>query len=178
MPVRQATDTAANVYKSNNLIYKSYNSSLSWSTIEHIDIDKLFENEVSILKIIYPKIIINNKTIIMKYLGKSLFHSFLLPDNWKNQITNLFIDLDKKGIYYPEFNLKNIVVKDNIISFINYGLATISNNSNESNCKTFIEILELLEKQLLKINSTQQKIEYTTFLNNMKIENKYKKNIL
>ena len=172
-----AYGSTANVYISDNLIYKIYNERLRWSTLNHDNIDKIFEKEVSILKLVYPDLIIQEKTIIMKYLGISLYQSFILPDNWKEQIKNIFDELDSKGIFYPEFNIKNIVVKDNIISFIDYGLASLSQIGNDQNCKIFIELLDLLKNKFAEIDESQYHILYITFVNNLKIEGNYEGNI-
>ena len=113
----------------------------------------------------------------MKYLGKSLYNEFVLPDNWKQQITNIFELLDSKGIFYPEFNIKNIVVKDNIISFIDYGLASISDIRNKENCEVFINLLILLQEKFKETDISQYKVVYATLLNNLKLEENYSKNI-
>ena len=88
------------------------------------------------------------------------------------------------NIYYPEFNLNNIVVLENIISFIDYGLAEINiefqSEINRENCKVFIEILNMFEERFKDIKEDKQKqihILYNTFMNNMREGGKYTKNI-
>jgi len=169
--------STSNVYRFGDLIYKTYNKHLRWTNIDHDNIDKIFEKEVSILQIINSEIIIQDKTIIMKYLGESLYNSFALPEDWRDQISNIFQILDKKNIYYPEFNLKNIVVLNNIISFVDYGLATINSNGNTKNCQVFLELLNILQTKMSNTFSKQQNIIYITFINNMKMEKKYTENI-
>lgn len=56
----------------------------------------------------------------MEYAGISLYDNFYLPPNWKEQIREIFSELDANGIYYPEFNIKNILVskEENRIRFM------------------------------------------------------------
>jgi tRNA A-37 threonylcarbamoyl transferase component Bud32 len=81
----------------------------------------------------------------------SLYQDFNLPDNWNNQIIDIFSELDKKKIYYPEFRLQNILVLNDKITFIDYGLAQFNGLSNSENCKLFIDRLEKLNYKLKNI---------------------------
>jgi hypothetical protein len=131
----------------------------------------------------------------MKYLGESLYNDFKLPNDWKIQLKNHFDDMDLKGIMYPEFNLKNIVVHDKgygkgpEISLIDFGLAEITDNFNDviykdirnkniASCNVFIEILEKLNEKMTSNDDLRTKqILYLTLINNYRIENKYPNNI-
>jgi len=162
----------------------------------------IFNREIAILNELYgipntPQICMyddENKYIIkMTYLGESLYDKFILPDDWKEQIYSIFTTLTTKNIYYPEFNLKNIVVLDNKISFIDYGLAKFnddgsdgsdSSNDNTHNCNIFIELIDLLNEKFKNIDDTHtRQVLYITFINNIRIdmvinnEDKYKNNI-
>jgi hypothetical protein len=177
-----AYGSTSNVYISsdNSHVYKIYNDKLRWTTVNHDNINSIFEREKNILELLYSSDIhIHNNTIQMKYLGKSLYNSFILPDNWKFQITNIFETFDKHGIYYPEFNIKNILVLNGVISFVDFGLATLTyrEKSNQNNCKIFIGLIELIKTKFAEIEPNQHKLFYSTFINNLKIQNKYEENI-
>ena len=174
------------ILKCNNLIVKAYNSRLRWKSDNHDDITKIFKRELEILK--FLKLVDayddNELTINMKYKGESLYNNFKLPSDYKEQIVNIFKELDMVNIYYPEFNLNNIVVLENIISFIDYGLAEINiefqAEINRENCKVFIEILNMFEERFKDIKEDKQKqihILYNTFLNNMREGGTYTKTI-
>ena len=123
-------------------------------------------------------------------MGNSLYNHFFLPEDWQEQITTNFNNLTQNNIYYPEFNLKNIVYLNGKLAFIDYGLAifydndTICNNIN--NCAIFIELLTLLNEKFKSIDSNdthKKQVLYITFINNIKIEisnneEKYKKNYI
>jgi hypothetical protein len=117
----------------------------------------------------------------MPYCGLSLYDNFYLPDDWQQQITDIFKQFDMNNIYYPEFNIKNITVLDNVISFIDFGLATIDGNvNNNNNCKKFIELLGILNEQFANIEDTKKRqIQYVIFTNNIKNDkdNMYTENI-
>ena len=122
-------------------------------------------------------------------MGCSLYTNFILPEDWKEQITNNFNSLTQNKIYYPEFNLKNIVYLNGKLSFIDYGLAELISDDEEcnniDNCSIFIELLTLLDEKFKSIDSIdsndthKKKVLYITFINNIKINNeeKYKNNI-
>ena len=115
-----------------------------------------------------------------------LYNNFILPEDWKEQITNNFNSLTQNKIYYPEFNLKNIVYLNSKLSFIDYGLAELISDDEEcnniDNCSIFIELLTLLDEKFKSIDSNdthKKQVLYITFINNIKINNeeKYKNNI-
>jgi hypothetical protein len=131
--------STANTYICNNIIIKAYNSILRWTHIKHNNINDIFNKELAILKKLSgipntlqlinnndTKTIINEtKLIKLIYMGCSLYNNFILPEDWKEQITNNFNSLTQNKIYYPEFNLKNIVYLNGKLSFIDYGLAEL-----------------------------------------------------
>ena len=191
--------------KKQNIIIKAYNSKLRWTCENHTIMRDIFNREIAILNELYgipntPQICMyddEDKYIIkMTYLGESLYDKFILPDDWKEQIYSIFTTLTTKNIYYPEFNLKNIVVLDNKISFIDYGLAKFNSddgndsndgndcNDNTQNYNIFIELIELLNEKFKNINDIHtRQVLYITFINNIRIdmvinnEDKYKNNI-
>ena len=190
--------------KKQNIIIKAYNSKLRWTCENHTIMRDIFNREIAILNELYgipntPQICMydnEDKYIIkMTYLGESLYDKFILPDDWKEQIYSIFTTLTSKNIYYPEFNLKNIVVLDNKISFIDYGLAKFNSdgdgdgdgdgsNDNTQNCNIFIELIELLNEKFKNIDDIHtRQVLYITFINNIRIdmvinnEDKYKNNI-
>ncbi len=186
--------STANTYLVDDLIIKVYNDNLRWKHENHNDLDKIFNVEIGILNKLknintdIPRTPIlrnvddESKTLTMNFLGTSLFEKFILPEDWKNQLNQIFDLLSENNIEYPEFNLKNIIVMNNNISFVDFGLAIINSDleyvkkQNKSHLQNFIEILEKLNSKFSD-NQSQINILYQTFITNMKIENKYQNNI-
>lgn len=179
--------SSANVYlHSDGTITKHYNNNLRWTTINHDNIQQIYQNERELLNNDHNKVMISyddEKLIIrMHYSGESLFDKFNLPNDWKDQIIAIFEHFDKLNISYPEFNLKNILVKDDVITFIDYGLASNNDDNtdqiNKNNRNVFIELLDILNDKFRDIEDNEQKqILYFTFINNMKLTNQYIHNI-
>jgi hypothetical protein len=101
------------ILKHSGVCIKKYRKVLTWTTTDHDNIDDIFCREVQILKkknkiklLHYDE---KEKLIKMSYEGTSLYNNFNLPLDWKTQIKNLFDDLTKNNIYYPEFRLQNIL---------------------------------------------------------------------
>lgn len=173
----------------NSIIVKIYNDRLRWTTENHNNIESIYQREKMIIercKHIYKNLDYvscddKNYIIKMRYLGETLYEQFILPDNWKDQIVNLFDVLSKNNIYYPEFNLSNILTNNGKLSFIDFGLAEIintTNNINNNNCKVFIEILDALDNKFKTTeNHRQRHILYNTFMNNIRNNNKYPNNV-
>jgi tRNA A-37 threonylcarbamoyl transferase component Bud32 len=105
----------------------------------------------------------------MEYRGESLYNDFNLPTDWKEQITNIFSELTKNGVFYPEFRLQNILVLDGMISFVDFGMAEFRDEcDNTENLDKFIELLSLLEdkfKVITDLDSRHRLI--STFLKNV-----------
>ena len=122
-----------------------------------------------------------NKILYIKYLGESLYTNFVLPSDWKQQITDIFTELNNKQIYYPEFNIKNILNKNSKLHFIDFGLAFVINDpDNNENCENFIELLQILQDRFKNTtNNNERLLLYNTLINNIKIHNivKYLNNI-
>ena len=165
-----------------SVIIKAYNNKLRWTVDGHNNSTEIFQRELSILQkglICLPKLIsfnIDNKIIKMQYHGESLYNNFNLPIDWKEQITNIFNMFDENGIFYPEFKIHNILVLDGKLTFVDYGLASFINKkvNNSENCKKFIEYISLLSNKFSNILTDEQRYQlYSTFVQNMKINNKY-----
>jgi hypothetical protein len=181
--------SSANVYlmENKNRIIKAFNKKLRWTCEQHDNYLDIFNKEILILKKVFGNCVDydeTNLTITMPYYGVSLYDNFLLPENdynWKEQIKNIFLMLTTNNICYTEFNLKNIVVLNNKITFIDFGLASILESvDNSLNCNNFIELLELLNNQFTNIeNLEKRQIQYKIFMNNIRNEkdSKYKNNI-
>ena len=106
----------------------------------------------------------------MNYCGESLWENFNLPVDWKQQIKDIFTKLNSCGIFYPEFKLQNILVKDNKITFIDYGLATFDNKDNSNNLNKFIYNLDKLKNKLTGVELRSDRLQLiTTFLNNQEL---------
>ena len=176
--------STSNTYllEKNNKIIKIYNDKLRWTTKNHDNHIAIFYKECAIYNILYSNecnIDMNDLSIEMDYKGISLYDNFVLPENWKEQLINIFNKLSKNNIYYPEFNLKNIVIKNSVVSLIDFGLATqINNVDNSNNCEIFIELLEKINIKIKK-NKTHNDnlITFTTFINNLKLNKQFLNNI-
>ena len=165
--------STSSVYKCGGTIKKVYNDILRWSYKDHDDIKKIFDKEVFILQRLNRIKTLDEKSFTMEYLGESLYTNFHLPKNWKEQMKTIFEEFTTCGIEYPEFNIKNIVVLNGTLSFIDFGLARISETAdNVYNCFVFIKLLEMLIQ-----HDMYTKDVYMTFINNLKIAGTYPNNI-
>jgi hypothetical protein len=171
----------SSVYLINNNIVKVYNDKLRWTTNNHDNLDKIFDNELKILKGLDCLIDYDDtlKILTIEYMGETLYNNFELPSNWESQIVLEFKKLSENGIYYSEFNLNNIVVLDGKISFIDFGLAEIKENTdNSNNSSIFIELLNMLNNKFKNVtNKKQRHIIYNKFMNNMRQNKLYSLNI-
>ena len=165
-------------------VIKIYNQTSRFITNGHDNIKEIFNKEVSILEKYSKEILIDKDTenakIFLKYLGESLYNNFKLPRDWKEQIEKIFNEFTMSAIYYPEFNIKNILVLNDTISFIDFGLAEFdSNKDNTENCVIFIDLLQQLEDRF-KDKDCNTNLLYTVFINNIKTHKieKYLKNVL
>lgn len=68
--------------------------------------------------------------------------------------------------------------KNDKISFVDFGLADIMTDcNNDDNCYVFIELLEILQNKFKNMNTKQIHVLYNTFMNNIRNNNKYPKNV-
>jgi GR25 family glycosyltransferase involved in LPS biosynthesis len=170
------------ILEKQQIIIKSYDDELRWKTIDHDNIDEIYMKELFILKKINSSVSYNEheRILYLDYLGESLYDSFSLPYDWKTQISSIFSELTAKNIYYPEFNIKNILNKNSKLYFIDFGLASIVDDvDNSKNCENFIELLGILENRFENVKHNEKLILYNTFINNIKVHKteKYLKNI-
>jgi len=156
-------------------LLKRYNQKLRWSTERH-DYSKIIMNrELNLLDKLknvksVPKIIdYAGMDIIMEYRGESIYNDFNLPNDWKEQITNIFSELTENVIFYPEFRLQNILVLDGKISFVDFGMAEFRDKcDNTENLNKFIKYLSLLEDKFKVITDLDARHRLiSTFLKNV-----------
>ena len=168
--------STAHTYRvGDDLLLKRYNQKLRWTTEGHDDSKTIMNKELEILNKLkdvnsVPKLIDNiDMDIIMEYRGESIYNDFNLPDDWKNQITNIFSELTDNGIFYPEFRLHNILVLDGKISFVDFGMAEfIDNCDNTENLEKFIKYLGLLDDKFKVVTDLNARhILISTFLQNV-----------
>jgi predicted Ser/Thr protein kinase len=168
--------STAHTYRvGDDLLLKRYNQKLRWVTEGHDDSKRIMNKELEILNKLkdvnsVPKLIDNvDMDIIMEYRGESIYNDFNLPDDWKNQITNIFSELTDNGIFYPEFRLHNILVLDGKISFVDFGMAEfIDNCDNTENLEKFIRYLGLLDDKFKVVTDLNTRhILISTFLQNV-----------
>jgi GR25 family glycosyltransferase involved in LPS biosynthesis/predicted Ser/Thr protein kinase len=168
--------STAHTYRvGDDLLLKRYNKKLRWATEGHDDSKTIMNKELEILNKLknvnsVPKIIDNvDMDIIMEYRGESIYNDFNLPDDWKNQIINIFSELTDNGIFYPEFRLHNILVLNGKISFVDFGLAEfIDDCDNTENVEKFINYLGLLDDKFKVVTDLNTRhILISTFLQNV-----------
>ena len=174
--------STSNVYllENNNKVVKIYNKSLRWKCDGHDDNLEIIKNEINILHKLNRTIVHCENKIYCDYLGESLFDNFYLPTDWIEQLTNIFTMFTEHNIFYPEFNLKNIVCQNDKLNIIDFGLAKIDNLGNGSNLNNFIELLTLINDKFKNIANIEHRyVYYNNLINNIKMSNdtKYKTNI-
>ena len=168
--------STAHTYRvGNDRLLKRYNEKLRWATEGHDDPKTIMDKEIELLDKLknvssVPKIIDHiGMDIIMEYRGESIYNNFKLPKDWKDQITNIFSELTNNGIFYPEFRLQNILVLDDKISFVDFGMAEFREKcDNTVNLQFFIRNLSLLDqkfKVVIDLDARQRLI--STFLKNI-----------
>ena len=174
--------STANTYylKNSNIVIKKYNPKLRWALNENENSKDIFLKEIELLKNLQqfdfvPRLLsynIENLTINLSYCGESLYNEFSLPKDWQTQITKIFNELDRCGVFYPELWLQNILVLNNKITFIDFGLAEYNTNiSNEMNLDLFIKSLESLNKKLYGLTDRNYRYQLiNTFFNNLKTQ--------
>ena len=168
--------STAHTYRvGNDRLLKRYNEKLRWATEGHDDPKTIMDKEIELLDKLknvssVPKLIDHiGMDIIMEYRGESIYNYFNLPKDWKDQITNIFSELTNNGIFYPEFRLQNILVLDDKISFVDFGMAEFREKcDNTVNLQFFIRNLSLLDqkfKVVIDLDARQRLI--STFLKNV-----------
>ena len=168
--------STAHTYRvGNDWLLKRYNEKLRWATEGHDDPKTIIDKEIELLEKLknvssVPKLIDHiGMDIIMEYRGESIYNDFNLPKDWKDQITNIFSELTNNGIFYPEFRLQNILVLDDKISFVDFGMAEFREKcDNTVNLQFFIRNLSLLDqkfKVVIDLDARQRLI--STFLKNV-----------
>ena len=175
-----AYGSTAQVYKlqDQDIIVKQYNPKLRWATKDHDNPIDIFNKELIILENIQgldfsPKLIDvheDDLTLYLEYYGESLYDAFNLPRDWQSQIHNIFDELDKNRIFYPEFWLQNILVLNEKITLIDYGLAKFSSDiNNDENRKLCIDSLIILDKKLSGIEDRKTRLRLIRiFFDNLK----------
>lgn len=167
--------STSHIYLSGNVVIKKYNEKLRWCVENHSNSRDIFIKELKCLTKINeiglsPNLIefdSENLMIKTEYCGHSLWDKFELPRDWKNQIKSIFLKLDSLGIFYPEFKLQNILIKDGKITFVDYGLAEFSSQNNSKNLNNFLVKLQKLESRLTNITNRNTRLHLiTTFLQN------------
>ena len=120
-------DDESNLYllKEMNSIDRNYNK-----IDVKIDYDKIYFNEINALKKLskykhFPVLIdfINGpkKSLLMTYCGENLYYKKTYPDNWKEQILNIYYILEKENIYHNDIFESNFCLLDDIIYLIDFG---------------------------------------------------------
>lgn len=142
----------------NQYIIKKYNDKLRWTTTGHDNPEEIFQKEVVMLQKIRkikgcPTILTSGDlTIKMIYNGESLYNDFNLPQNWELQINQIFDELTKNGIYYSEFRLQNILILNDEITFVDFGLAEFRDDcDNSENLEKFIKYITLFEDKFKQV---------------------------
>jgi GR25 family glycosyltransferase involved in LPS biosynthesis/predicted Ser/Thr protein kinase len=162
--------STAHTYKIGDKLLKRYNDKLRWATEGHDNVNDIIQKEVDLLNKIQhidgvPKLICSDdRNIYMSYNGESLYNDFNLPTNWKEQITQIFSDLTDNGIFYPEFRLQNILVLNDKITFVDFGLAQFRNEcDNTENLNKFIKYLGLMEERFKGLDIDERHRLISTF---------------
>lgn len=172
--------SSAHIYRSEDVIFKVYNDKLRWTIDGYDDPNEIFHKETSVLRVAQQcthvphdasLILDQDKMIQMSYEGESIYDNFDLPENWEDQIKETFNEFDAVGIYYPEFRLQNILVKDSRLSFVDFGMAKLSSEKNYLNCEKFCTLLNILnEKFKIEQGFDQRHALMNTFFRNINLE--------
>jgi GR25 family glycosyltransferase involved in LPS biosynthesis len=164
----------------NKFVIKKYNDKLRWATDGHDDPRKIFTKELNILLKTYhlnhvPKIIsynIEDKIIKLSYCGESLYNDFNLPSDWKDQLKEIFTHFTENKINYPEFRLQNMLVLNDKITFIDFGLAEfVESADNTDNYNRFVKLLGILDDKFKTVTDIETRHRLISiFLKNMNYE--------
>ncbi len=161
------------ILKQSGVCIKQYRDRLTWKTTDHDNIDSIFYKELQILKsrhkielLYYDE---KEKIIKIPYKGTSLYNDFILPPDWRTQITDLFNDLTIDNIYYPEFRLQNILNNGSKLSFVDFGLSKMHGGDNKNNCDIFIELIDKLNNRFKSTTTMEKYLLYDTFIKGIKL---------
>jgi hypothetical protein len=157
--------TTSNVYLNmDGYIIKQYNKKMRSKTKNHDNIEFIYKKELKFLKkqnqrnvqlVNYDN---NYLSFKLTYSGESLYQNFTLPDNYKEQLFDIFTDFTKNKIYYSEFRLENITVLKNKISLIDFGMAEdLTEKNNAENYELFCKLLDLLNEKFKTIDDIYDK---------------------
>jgi len=167
-------------------VLKVYNELFCWTTKGHDSSTETFLKEVSFLErglLCAPTLKYScpeRKFILMSYNGESLYNDFNLPEYWVPKLELIFEELSDSGIVYSEFKLQNILVKENTITFADYGLAyskpkEIAAVLNKENFKRFVNYLQVLNDKFQIVKDRLERYQYIyTFLENVSNEEQCK----
>ncbi len=137
------------------VIIKVYNDKLRWVSEGHDDSLAIFLKEDNILRRVgscHTPVLFygDDKTLKLSYEGESLYNHFDLPEDWEDQVKAFFDHMTEAKVFYPEFRLQNILVKEGRVSFCDFGLAEIREDAdNTQNCKRFIRLLRLMKDKFV-----------------------------
>lgn len=178
--------STCNVYRIGpSMVLKSYHARIRWRMEGHEDQSEIYKKECRFYDItqhngMFPQLIRNDPDgLYIEYVGESLFDKFLLPNDWKTQLDRIFTELDRYNIFYPEFNLKNITVRDSQLFFIDYGLVRFdSDRDNKHNNECFRGLLEMIHDKFVSITDQDERhVFYYNLIHNLRHDEIFSANI-
>ena len=169
--------SSSNIYYNGKYVVKQILKISRWNLKEETAND-IFLREVQSCKLTNNFIKCNKTklTITQNYKGCPLINNFVLPLDWKEQIINIFEMMTKENIVYPEFNIFNILICNDKLSFVDYGMANIqldtyvTKSENIKSCNNFINILEELNEKFETSNYDKllMLLIYLEYIDNLK----------
>lgn len=186
-------DSGASIVTNKNFYVKKYNRSFgdfNYDTKSPYVVDSYehYCNEINFLPLLEkynltPKLIdFNNDTLILSNCGE-VINAENIPNNWKDQILNIYNMLSCENIYHNDFTISNITVLDNKLYLIDFGWSSrnkpqypyfnltkdIINNSN-SIYEVFEKILNRsVNNRILNLNSFNRYINNDCRLSILKL---------
>ena len=139
-------------------------------------IDGLFEREVKCLKKLYgynhfPYLLCvdeEKKSIYINYCGETLNESNI-PKNWKEQIEDCLIILEKENIFHNDIWIPNLLVNEDTINIIDFGFGTFNSenfpftNMNKLYLDKSNSFFEFLDKGIDE--GTEKRFKFKMLLN-------------
>jgi len=149
---------SSRVYRQSQNILKVYHPELFWKGPNHQHPTEIFDREVRLLTRVQglphvPQLLEvdhQHHTLLMVDGGTSLYDDFVLPSDWRQQIEEFFHVMTQQNMVYPEFNLKNILVREGYMTMIDFGLASDHPNP-VSNLHLFLRHLEILHEKFTTV---------------------------